>query len=76
MTKGARAAVGGTVHIVPTGNAYIPGVPAVEQDVTPERAAELLAFKPAAFTTTTELPAAPAEPAVEPDDDSADEPKE
>lgn len=65
------------VHVVPTAGYYIPGVPAVEQDVTPEVAAELLAYRPAAFTTSDtpaapapEPPAAPAEPAP------ADEPQE
>lgn len=38
-------------RIYPTGDFYIPGVPAIEQDVTPERAAELLAYRPPAFTT-------------------------
>lgn len=38
-----------TVRIRPTGRAFIDGVPAVEQDVTPERAGELLAYQPAAF---------------------------
>lgn len=46
--------------IYPTGAAYIPGVPAVQQDVSPERAAELLAWTPAAFTTDPPPPADPA----------------
>ncbi len=49
-----------TVHLYPTGYAWIPGVPAVECDVTPERAAELLAWYPPAFTI--DPPDAPAEP--------------
>lgn len=36
--------------IYPTGEAYIPGVPAIEQEVSDERADELLAYSPAAFT--------------------------
>lgn len=72
MTK---AKLAGTVRLIPTGDAYIPGVPAVEQDVTPERASELLAYTPAVFVTT-DLPAAPADPAEKPEDDSAEEPKE
>lgn len=51
------------VRIRPTGVHHIPGVPAVEQDVSPERAAELLAYRPAAFT------AAP--PQTEPDPPAA-----
>lgn len=39
------------VTIYPTGDFHIPGVPAVEQDVTPKRARELLAYRPPAFTT-------------------------
>jgi len=54
------------VRIFPTPEAYIPGVPAVEQEVTPERAAELLAYHPPAFTTSP--PGAPApEPEGPPD---------
>lgn len=49
-----------TVHLRPTVIAFIPGVPAVECDVSPERAAELLAWFPPAFTT--DPPDAPAEP--------------
>lgn len=56
MTKRA------TVHLYPTGDYHIPGVPAVECDVTPERAAELLAYRPPAFTTDPP----PGEPATEP----------
>lgn len=44
--------------IYPTGLAYIPGVPAVQQDVTAERAAELLAYRPAAFTLDPKAAAA------------------
>ena len=39
------------VTIYPTGSHYIPGVPAVEQEVSTTRAEELLAYEPAAFTT-------------------------
>ena len=49
-----------TVHLYPTVQAHIPGVAAVECDVAPERAAELLAYFPPAFTT--DPPDAPAEP--------------
>jgi hypothetical protein len=47
-----------TVHLAPTGSAYIGGVPAVEGDYPAERAAELLAYFPPAFVI--------AEPAKEP----------
>lgn len=77
------AAKADTVRLVPTGTAYIPGVPAVECEVSAEEAERLLAYRPAAFTragaapvATTVPPAAPAEPAVVPDDDPAAEPKE
>lgn len=68
MSKSQPRAAG-FIHLVPTGSHYIPGVPAVEMDVTAERAAELLAYRPAAFTSDTE-PAAPAtdETAVEPEE--------
>lgn len=52
------------VTVYPTGRAYIPGVPTVPQDVTPKRAAELLAYRPAAFTTDPPKP--PASPAETP----------
>lgn len=52
------------VRIYPTGDHYIPGVPAIEQDVTPERAEELLTYHPPAFTTDP----APETPATEPPD--------
>jgi hypothetical protein len=38
-----------TVKIIPVPDRYIQGVPAVPQDVSPERARELLAYTPAAF---------------------------
>ena len=38
-------------RLYPTGTHYIAGVAAVECDVSPERAAELLAYSPPAFTT-------------------------
>lgn len=44
------------VRLYPTGLAHIDNVPSVEQDVTPERAAELLAYTPPAFTTTPPQP--------------------
>lgn len=50
------------VRLYPTGDFYIPGVPAIEQDVSPERAAELLAYRPPAFTTDP-----PDQPAIEPE---------
>lgn len=37
------------VRIVPVPGAFIQGVPAVEQEVDPERAKELLAYTPPAF---------------------------
>ena len=37
--------------IYPTGTAYIGGVEAIEQEVSAARAKELLAYRPAAFTT-------------------------
>lgn len=46
------------VTLVPTGEAYIPGVPAVETTVSAGRAAELLAFTPPAFTVKPPAPAA------------------
>lgn len=53
-----------TVHLTPTLDFHIPGVPAIEQDVTPERAAELLAYRPPAFTTDS--PVVPAAPSTDP----------
>jgi hypothetical protein len=49
--------------IYPTTGFYIPGVAAVVQEVSPERAAELLAYRPPAFTTDP-----PDEPAATPTD--------
>lgn len=46
--------------IYPSGTNFIPGVPAVPTECTPERAAELLAYRPPAFTTTP--PGPPASP--------------
>lgn len=40
-----------TVRLYPLPDFHIPGVPHVEQDVTPKRAKELLAYQPPAFTT-------------------------
>ena len=56
-----------TVHLYPTSDHHIGGVPAVEQDVTPERARELLAYAPPAFTTDTPDPP-PDVPVAPPDD--------
>lgn len=50
------------VRLYPTGIAHIDNVPSVVQDVTPERAAELLAYFPPAFTKE------PPEPATVPDE--------
>ena len=41
--------------IYPTGTAYIGGVEAIEQEVSAARAKELLAYRPAAFTTDSKL---------------------
>ena len=38
------------VHLRPVPGRFIPGVAAIEQDVTPEEAEILLAYTPAAFT--------------------------
>ena len=54
------------VRLYPTNDAFIPGVPAVEQEVDEEEAERLLSFTPPAFAT--EVPVAeepPAEPAQE-----------
>ncbi len=48
------------VTIFPLPDFYVPGVSHVEQEVSPERAAELLAYQPPAFTT--DPPAEPAQP--------------
>lgn len=51
-----------TVRLYPTGLAHIDNVPSLVQDVTLERAAELLAYFPPAFTKEPPEPAtAPAE---------------
>lgn len=42
---------GALVRLYPTRDAFISGVPAIEQDVTPEEAERLLAYQPPAFTT-------------------------
>ena len=42
---------GALVRLYPTTDASIPGVAAEVIDVTPERAVELLAYLPPAFTT-------------------------
>lgn len=47
-----KRAVGEVVHLYPTHDAYIPGEPAIERDVTPEEADRLLAYQPPAYTTT------------------------
>lgn len=68
-----RKAAADKVTLVPTGTAFIPGVPAIEQTVSAKRAAELLAWSPPAFKVkrgskaepineaTDSAPAAPAE---------------
>jgi hypothetical protein len=63
-----RRAVSRTVRLVPTGTAYIPGVPAVECEVDEERAAELLSYNPPAFVLAEE----PDEATTEESDASAD----
>jgi len=40
-----------TVHVYPTGTAFINGVPAVEQEVDEDTARVWLAHQPPAFTT-------------------------
>ena len=69
------------VHIFATGTAYIPGVEAIDQYVSPARAKELLAYRPAAFTLDSKAAAThtllylghspdsppPDEPAISPD---------
>ena len=50
--------------IYPAPDAFIHGVPAVEQEVTAEEAKRLLSYYPVAFTT--EPPIAPEPPAEEP----------
>lgn len=52
------------VRLYPLPDASIPGVPAIEQDVTPERAEELLSYQPPAFTTKPPK-AEPAKPTPE-----------
>ena len=59
-------------RLYPTGTHYIPGVAAVECDVSPARAAELLAYSPPAFTTTPP----PDVPATEPPDSGPSESQE
>ena len=53
------------VTIYPLPGYYIPGIAHVAQDVTPARAAELLAYQPPAFTL--DPPASPASPEGPPD---------
>lgn len=71
-------------RLYPTAHSYIPGVPAIEQDVDEARAAELLAYTPPAFTTDpAEAATAPVQayhvlpvieiPATEPPVDSSEE---
>lgn len=47
------------VTLYPVPGQHIPGVPHVQQDVTPERAAELLAYQPPVFTTDPPSPPKP-----------------
>ena len=66
--------------IFPTGLAYIGGVEAIEQEVSAARAKELLAYRPAAFTTdpkqaaTNTLLYLTHSPDIPPDSPSPDEP--
>lgn len=57
------------VRLYPTHNAFIDGVPAVITDCWPEKAAQLLAYQPPAFTTTPPAGAAPPDgPEPDPED--------
>ena len=47
------------VRLVPVSGRYIPGVPAIAMTVSASRAAELLAYTPAAFVEAEEPPAKP-----------------
>lgn len=49
-----------TRHLRPTNDAFIPGVPAVEQDVDDEEAERLLSFFPPAFTEAPQAAETPA----------------
>ena len=66
--------------IYPTGTAYIGGVEAIDQEVSAARAKELLAYRPAAFTTDPKLSAANTplylthSPDIPPDSPPPDEP--
>lgn len=65
-----------TVHLEPTGSAYIPGVPAVPMDLPEDEAAELLAWSPPAFVVAPKKPAkepAPAPSAETPADSTVTE---
>lgn len=48
------------VHLEPTGDAFIPGVPAVPMDVTEAEADTLLAWTPPAFVVVKEPGKGPA----------------
>ena len=57
------------VRIYPLPGAYIPGVPHIEQEVSPEEAERLLAYQPPAFARTA--------PSIAPVDTAAEaEPQE
>jgi len=62
------------MKIYPTGDHYIPGVPAVEQDVDRATARRLLAWTPPAFTA--EPPGEPASPQPEAADAAPEPPEE
>lgn len=58
------------VHLYPTPDFHIEGVPAAECDVTPDEAERLLAYYPPAFTT--EPPFRPDPPELTADEGSAE----
>lgn len=65
------------VTIYPTGDAWIADVEPVEQTVSHERAEELLAYQPAAFTTTKPKADPPSvESITQPADDAGATPQE
>lgn len=60
------------VRLYPTADATVPGVPAIEQDVTPEEAERLLAYSPPAFTTEPPGAVAAQQPTDPPEGGSTD----
>ncbi len=54
------------VHLRPVDGRFIPGVAAIDQDVTPEEAEILLAYTPAAFTADHPKAPRPDRPPPEP----------